>query len=95
MTTVVEQMQDLNQVAEAIGAAVEQQTAATSEISENVLQAAEGSQEVSAKIIDISATLEKTGKTAQGVQASSENLNDQTQHLQQAVDRFLKQMRSA
>ncbi|TDJ64382.1 MAG: hypothetical protein E2O36_01820 [Proteobacteria bacterium] len=95
VTTVVEQMQDLNQVAEAIGAAVEQQTAATSEISENVLQAAEGSQEVSAKIIDISATLEKTGKTAQGVQASSENLNDQTQHLQQAVDRFLKQMRSA
>jgi len=95
VTTVVDQMQDLNQVSEAIGAAVEEQTAATSEISQNVLQAAEGSQEVSSKIVDISATLEKTGKNAQGVQASSENLNGQTQHLQQAVNRFLEQMRSA
>ena len=95
VTAVAEQMQDLNLVAEAIGSAVEQQTAATSEISQNVVQAAEGAQEVSAKIIDISSTLEKTGENANIVQASSQNLNDQTQQLQQAVDRFLVQMRSA
>jgi|TARA_B100000315_G_scaffold203123_1_gene196102 hypothetical protein len=41
------------------------------------------------------ATLKKTGENAKGVKTPPENLNGQTQHLHQAVDRFLVQMRFA
>lgn len=86
---------EVNAVATAIASAMEEQSAATSEISQNVQQAAEGSQAVSRNITDISAASEKTGIAAKEVLQSAEHLAAESDSLNNRVADFLQKISQA
>ena len=84
----------INEITTAISAAVEEQGAATGEISRSVQQAAEGSQEVSQNIISVNDAAASTGKTAAQVREVSDQLVQEAITLDKEVDRFLAQVRA-
>ncbi len=85
----------LNDIAASIAAAVEQQGAATSEIARNVQQAAGGTAQASQNIGEVRTAAGQTGQSAQEVLSVAQEVTTQTSHLQQQIDRFLRQVRSA
>ncbi|CAO3411129.1 Methyl-accepting chemotaxis sensor/transducer protein [Azospirillum largimobile] len=85
----------LNDIAASIAAAVEQQGAATSEIARNVQQAAGGTAQASQNIGQVRTAAGQTGQSAQEVLSVAQEVSTQTSHLQQQIDRFLRQVRSA
>ncbi|WP_236783669.1 methyl-accepting chemotaxis protein [Azospirillum humicireducens] len=85
----------LNDIAASIAAAVEQQGAATSEIARNVQQAAGGTAQASQNIGEVRTAVGQTGQSAQEVLSVAQEVSTQTTRLQQQIDRFLRQVRSA
>ena len=85
----------LNDIAASIAAAVEEQGAATSEIARNVQQAAGGTAQASQNIGEVRTAAGQTGQSAQEVLSVAQEVSTQTSHLQQQIDRFLRQVRSA
>jgi methyl-accepting chemotaxis protein len=86
---------EVNEVATAIAAAVEQQGAATQEITRSTQQAAQGTRNVSDNIIGVSAGADAAGAAAQNVKTASEMLGAQTEQLRGQVDAFLGKIRAA
>jgi methyl-accepting chemotaxis protein len=86
---------EVNEVATAIAAAVEQQGAATQEITRSTQQAAQGTRNVSDNIIGVSAGADAAGAAAQNVKTASEMLGAQTEQLRGQVDAFLGRIRAA
>jgi len=82
-------------VASAIAAAVEQQNAATQEIARNVQDAARGTEQVAASIGDVDSGAAATGAASQQVLASASGLSEQSEKLQQEMNRFLSTVRAA
>ncbi|MBK1839535.1 HAMP domain-containing protein [Azospirillum sp. YIM B02556] len=85
----------LNDIAASIAAAVEEQGAATSEIARNVQQAAGGTAQASQNIGQVRTAAGQTGQSAQEVLSVAQEVSTQTGRLQQQIDRFLSQVRSA
>lgn len=85
----------VDDIASSIAAAVEEQGAATQEIATNVQQAATGTNDVDSSISLVSEAAGATGSAAVQVQSACGRLNDQTEKLNQAVDAFLQQVKSA
>ncbi|MDF2367587.1 methyl-accepting chemotaxis protein [Sneathiella sp.] len=85
----------INEIATSISAAVEEQGAATGEISRSVQQAAEGSQDVSQNIQSVRNAAESTGKTAQEIEEISNGLTREVTELDQQVEGFLAQIRAS
>jgi len=86
---------DLNGIAAAIAAAVEQQGAATNEISRNVQEAATGTEEVSRNVVLVSGGAEKTGASADTVLHASRQLSEQAVILGKDINAFLGQVQVA
>jgi methyl-accepting chemotaxis protein len=86
---------EVNEVATAIAAAVEEQGTATQEITRSTQQAAQGTKNVSDNIVGVSAGADAAGAAAQNVKSASEMLSAQTQHLRGQVDDFLGKIRAA
>ncbi|MBE0703816.1 MAG: methyl-accepting chemotaxis protein [Afipia sp.] len=86
---------EVSEVATAIAAVIEQQGAATQEISSNTQQAAQGTQAVSDNIGGVSEDAKSTGDSARNVREAAEVLSVQAQQLRQQVDNFLGQIRAA
>jgi methyl-accepting chemotaxis protein len=86
---------EVNEVATAIAAAVEQQGAATQEITRSTQQAAQGTKNVSDNIVGVSAGADAAGTAAQNVKTASELLGVQTQQLRGQVHAFLGKIRAA
>jgi methyl-accepting chemotaxis protein len=85
---------DISQIAAAIAAAVEQQRAATQEISRNVQEASTGTQQVSSSIQHVNAAAAESGQIADSVLSSSTVLGAETEHLKEAVGSFLQRLAS-
>ncbi len=85
----------VNEISSSIASAVEEQTAATQEITRNVQQAAGGTRDVSANITGVSQAVDKAGATAAEVRAAADLLAGQAQALRQEVDHFLATLRAA
>ena len=85
----------INEIATSISAAVEEQGAATGEISRSVQQAAEGAQEVSQNISSVRDAAESTGKTALQVQEVSNDMAKEVSDLDREVENFLTQIRAS
>ena len=85
----------MNEIATAIAAAVEQQGAATQEIASSVQKAASGTNQVSQNISDVTAAATDTGQKATLVLESSDRLGRKLQSLQGEVSRFLEGVRAA
>lgn len=86
---------ELNEIAVSIAAAVEQQAAATSEISRNILQAAEGTREVSSSIVGVNQAANDSASASSQVLSSSTELAQQASHLKLEVESFLSTVRTA
>jgi len=86
---------EVNEVATAIAAAVEEQGAATQEITRSTQQAAQGTKNVSDNIIGVSAGADAAGAAAQNVRTASEMLGAQAGQLRDQVGNFLGKIRAA
>ncbi|MCP3394082.1 methyl-accepting chemotaxis protein [Bradyrhizobium sp. CCGB12] len=85
----------MSEIASAIAAAVEEQGAATREISRNVQQAARGTQQVSASIVDVQRGASQTGSASANVLASARSLSGESSRLKVEVGKFLDAIRAA
>ncbi|XUM20149.1 methyl-accepting chemotaxis protein [Bradyrhizobium oligotrophicum S58] len=85
----------LSEIAATVAAAVEEQGAATSEISRNIQHAAMGTQQVSSNITDVQRGASETGSTSSQVLTAARQLSGDSQRLKQEVSRFLQSVRAA
>jgi len=92
---IADTIQRVSEISTVIAAAVEEQGAATQEISRNVQQAATGATEVSSNIAGVTASAEQTGTAAAQVLASAGELAKNGATLRREVDDFLRTVRAA
>jgi methyl-accepting chemotaxis protein len=85
----------VSEISSTIAAAVEEQGAATQEIARNVQQAAEGSTEVSGRMVDVNHGALETGSAAEQVHGLAVSLLAESNHLNIEVETFLKSIRAA
>ena len=86
---------EVNEVATAIAAAVEQQGAATQEITRSTQIASQGTRNVSDNITGVKADADAAAVAADDVKRASEKLETQSQHLGNQVTQFLVKIRAA
>jgi methyl-accepting chemotaxis protein len=85
----------MSSIASEIAAAVEQQGAATGEITRSVHQAAQGTQVVSGDILAVRRVTGKTGAAASQVLAAAQELARHAGTLTREVDTFLAGIKAA
>ena len=85
----------VSEIAADIAAAVETQGVMTREIVNNVGQAATGTAEVAANIVDVSEGSVQTGAASTQVLQSARSLSSESAHLKAAVEKFLVNVRAA
>jgi methyl-accepting chemotaxis protein len=85
----------MSEIASTIASAVEEQGAATQEISRNVQQAAHGTMQVSANIIDVQRGASETGSASSQVLSAAQSLSSDSSRLKNEVSRFLNSVRAA
>jgi methyl-accepting chemotaxis protein len=88
----------IGQIAEistAIAAAVEEQGAATQEITRNVQQAAVGATQVTGSIAQVNRGATDTGSAAEQVHGLAVSLSAESRHLDDEVGKFLQKIRTA
>ncbi len=85
----------ISEIATAIASAVEEQGAATQEISRNVQQAAKGAGEVASNIVEVSRGAGETGSASSQVLSSAQALSTQGNRLKAELGKFLGNIRSA
>jgi methyl-accepting chemotaxis protein len=85
-------MQDINRYTSAVAASIEQQEAATGEISHNVASAAAGTKAVVAVLHEVAGGATQTRSSAETVLASSEAVEKATDNLRTEVEGFLSKV---
>jgi len=85
----------MSEIASAIASAIEEQGAATREISGNVQQAASGTQQVSANIVDVQRGADQTGSASAQVLTAAKSLSSESSRLKREVGQFLASVRAA
>lgn len=86
---------EINHIATAIAAAVEEQDAATREIARNVQQAAVGTQEIANNIAGVQATTQGAASSAESVLGAAGSLSREAEALRREVDGFITRIRAA
>lgn len=84
----------IDETVQTISAAVEEQNAATLEITQNVQLASERTGEVSKNVSDVSSMASISGEAASNLLSSVGTLSDHSSNLQSTVDTVLKDIRS-
>ena len=85
----------LSEISSTTAAAVEEQGAATQEISRNVQQAAQGTQRVSSDIVDVQRGSADTGSASTQVLSAAQLLSSDSSRLRIEVSKFLNSVRTA
>ena len=85
----------MSEISSTIAAAIEEQGAATQEISRNIQHAAQGTSDVSANISDVQRGAGETGAASSQVHASAQSLSRDSTRLKSEVSRFLESVRAA
>jgi methyl-accepting chemotaxis protein len=85
----------MSEIASTIAAAVEEQGAATQEISRNVQRAADGTQQVSSNITDVQRGTSETGSASSQVLSAAQSLSGESGRLKLEVGKFLSSVRAA
>jgi methyl-accepting chemotaxis protein len=88
-------IRNISGIAETIAAAVEEQGAATQEITRNVQQAVQGTTEVARSIGKVNQGAAATGAASTQVLGSARSLSQDSNRLKLEVDRFLATIRAA
>ena len=92
---IADMISNLNEIATAIAAATEEQTAATIEISRNVLEASAGTEQVSNSIATVSDTASDTKERVKELGQSAEKMMDMVGQLKAQSEAFLLDVRHA
>jgi len=92
---IVHRITRINEVADAIAAAVEEQNAATAEIARNVEQASAGTAEVSHNIVGVNQAAGEAGHAADEVVSAARELAQDADILKVEVGKFLDGIRKA
>jgi len=92
---IIDTIVEINNIASAVAAAVEEQGAATKEISRNVGEAAMGTQVVSSNILGISGATTETREAASRMLGAATNLSAQTDSLAGEVRQFIASTKAA
>ncbi len=85
----------VNEISTAIASAVEEQGAATQEISRNVQEASAGTAEVSTNIVAVTEASQQTSAGSTQVLSAAGELARNGERLKQEVDNFLREVRAA
>jgi methyl-accepting chemotaxis protein len=85
----------MSEISAAIASAVEQQGAATQEISRNVQQAANGTEQVSANIADVQRGASETGSASSELLSAADSLSRDSSRLKLEVSKFIGNVRAA
>ena len=85
----------INEIASTISAAVEEQGAATNEITRNMDEATAGTNEVSSNIIGVSQGAAETSQAAFGVREAANELSINARSLREEIDGFLEEIRTS
>jgi methyl-accepting chemotaxis protein len=85
----------MSEIASTIASAVEEQGAATQEISRNVQQAAQGTMQVSTNITDVQRGASETGSASSQVLVAAQSLSTDSTRLKDEVSKFLSAVRAA
>jgi methyl-accepting chemotaxis protein len=91
--TIGEGIGKIDEISTVIASAVEEQTAATNEISRNVAEAARGTGEVSRNIVSVSEAAGESGRGANDILTAASNLGQESVRLDEVTTEFLKRMR--
>jgi methyl-accepting chemotaxis protein len=82
-------MQEINQYASGVSAAVQEQSAATGQISHNVANAAQGSKVIVSILNDVASAATETRRSAQTVLSASDSVETAAKSLRTEVETFL------
>lgn len=85
----------ISEISSSIAAAVEEQGAATQEISRNIQHAAQGTSDVSANIGEVQRGAGETGAASAQVHSAAQSLSQESNRLKSEVARFLDSVRAA
>ncbi|MEH2481935.1 methyl-accepting chemotaxis protein [Nitrobacteraceae bacterium AZCC 2146] len=85
----------MSEIASTIASAVEEQGAATQEISRNVQQAAHGTMQVSSNITNVQRGASETGTASSHVLSAAQSLSSDSHRLKHEVSKFLDSVRAA
>jgi methyl-accepting chemotaxis protein len=94
MATISTVVGEINGIAQAIAAAVEEQSVATQDISRNIQEASEGTGRVSESISEVLTDVHQTGQAADRVGASATLLQGITDGLRGQVEDFVARVRA-
>ena len=86
---IVERMQEINHTTSAIAASAQQQNAATGEITQNVVSAAKGTQDIVVALDEVAGAATETRSSAETVLTASEAVEKATADLRGEVEKFL------
>lgn len=92
---IAEVVKKVDEIATAIAAAMEEQTAATREISNSIQKTAQNTAEVSGAVNDMSQAAQQTGDAASEMRQSSASLAEQSATLHQEIDHFIHEIKTA
>ncbi|MGB3867665.1 MAG: cache domain-containing protein [Xanthobacteraceae bacterium] len=85
----------ISEISSTIAAAVEEQSAATQEISRSIMQSAESTHQVATNIVSVRNGAHETGAASSRVLTSAQVLSNDSARLKAEVDRFLATVRAA
>jgi methyl-accepting chemotaxis protein len=85
----------ISEISSTIASAVEEQGAATQEISRNVQQAAQGTMQVSSNISDVQRGASETGSASSQVLSAAQSMSRDSNRLKLEVSKFLNSVRAA
>ena len=85
----------MSEISSTIAAAVEEQGAATQEISRNIQHAAQGTAQVSSNITDVQRGASETGSASSQVLSAAQSLSVESNRLKLEVGKFLDSVRAA
>jgi methyl-accepting chemotaxis protein len=91
---ITETIGKIDQIAATIAAAVEEQGAATQEISRSVQQAAGGARDVSENVSAVAKSVDETGRMAGGLLEAASELSEQAELMNREVGSFLARVRA-
>ncbi len=95
MEQVSDIMEKMNGISSSISSSVSQQDQATGEIAGNIVQAANGTREVSTNITDVSRSVDDIGRASGEILGAATSVSDQSAALRKSVDAFLETVKAA
>jgi methyl-accepting chemotaxis protein len=86
-------IENINEIATTISAAIEQQGSATNEITRNVRGAADRTRAVSSSITDVANETAKTGELSGQVLQTAQTASEKVENLQTRINNILQDLR--